>query len=284
MNPRADANLQKFFLRTADSDVHRYLKLFTFEPLEVLETLMEEHNKDPAKRIAQHKLADEVLKLVHGKEVANGAKREHGVLFKRPTGPEAQTDDGGTQSPESTDNAVPLRGTNPSAPTHSIILPKSLVYDQRMSHVLYHAGAVPSRSQGHRLLLRKGVYMGARPAASGTMGDHVEWSPAADWQEKETQKYIIGDDTLIFRVGKWKVKIVKIVSDEEFEKQGLSAPGWKDDTPPEGLSHNLRDMKTWHKKNYIKNSTLHAKTEGGDDEMPPIRHILLDSRKQKSHL
>ncbi|KAK4692532.1 hypothetical protein P7C71_g4697, partial [Lecanoromycetidae sp. Uapishka_2] len=58
------------------------------------------------------------------------------------------------------------------------------------------------------------------------MGDQVDFTPAANWAASETAKYLIGDDTLILRVGKWKVKVIKIISDQEFHKQGLTAPGW----------------------------------------------------------
>ena len=219
---------------------------------------MEEHDKDPAKRIAQRKLADEVLKLVHGLKVANEAKQEHSTLFKKSPGPEPQGDGDGNQSKDSINKAVPLHQRN-NPPTHSIVLPKSLVYNQRMSRLVYHAGLVSSRSEGHRLVMAKSVYLGARPAGTGTMGEHVDFSPAADWEGEETEKYIIGDDTLIVRVGKWKIKIIKIISDEEFEEQGLSAPGWKEDKPEHSLPNDVRNMKKWYKKDYIKKAPLHLK-------------------------
>lgn len=231
----------KFFLRTADSDVHRYLKLFTFEPLEVLENIMEEHKKVPHERIAQHKLAGEVLKIVHGVKVAEVAEQEHRGLFGKRD-----------QSTDSTEKAVPL----PPLPTHSLVLPKSLVYGQPMARVLYHAGLAPSHSEAHRMITKKGVYLGARPGATGIMGDQVDYSPAANWKGEETEKYIL-NDTLIIRLGKWKIKIIKIISDEEFEEKGLSAPGWKEDKRVEPLTDDLTRMKPWHKKNYIRDAPLH---------------------------
>lgn len=126
-----------------------------------------------------------------------------------------------------------------------------------MHRVLYHAGLVSSRSEGHRLIAKKGVYLGARPGGSGTMGEQLDYSPAADWEPAETQRYVIGGDTLIIRVGKWKVRIIKIISDEDFEKQGLSAPGWKDNKPEEPLTDDLKRMKPWHEKSYIKKAPIH---------------------------
>ena len=246
----------QFFLRTADSDVHRYLKLFTFEPLEALETIMEEHNKAPHKRVAQHKLAQEVLDLVHGQTVAKEAEQQHRGLFGRTSSPQARTDDDGNQSTDDSSKAVPSL-SKAIGPTQSLLLPKSLVYGHRISHVLYHAGLAPSRSEGHRMVTKKGVYLGARPGGSGTMGEQVDFSPAANWEGKETEKYIIGDDMLILRVGKWKVKIIKVISDEEFETKGLSVPGWKEANTEGQLKDDLSRMKPWHKKSYVKNAPIH---------------------------
>ena len=246
----------KFFLRTADSDVHRYLKLFTFEPLEALETIMEEHNKAPHKRVAQHKLAQEVLDLVHGQTVAKEAEQQHRGLFGRISPPQAQTDDDGNQSTDDSNRAIPSL-SKAFGPTQSLLLPKSLVYGQRISHVLYHAGLAPSRSEGFRMVTKKGVYLGAKPGGSGTMGNQVDFSPAANWAGKETEKYIIGDDMLILRVGKWKVKIIKVISDEEFETKGLSAPGWKEANTEAPLTDDLIRTKPWHKKSYVKHALMH---------------------------
>ena len=216
---------------------------------------MEEHDKDPAKRIAQHKLAHAVLRLVHGEKLARETEEEHRKLFNKSSVPGLQTDHNENRSAELVDRVVLNRD---HAPFNTLVLPKSLIYNQRISRVLYHAGLVSSRSEGHRMVTKKGVYLGARPAGTGTMGENVDFSPAADWDGALTEKYIIGD-TLIIRLGKWKVKIIKIISDEEFEKQGLSAPGWKDDNPEKPLTMDLVRMKPWHKKSYVAKAPMHSK-------------------------
>ncbi len=222
----------KFFLRMADADVHRYLKLFTFEPLDKLEGLMEEHHQEPSKRVAQHKLAREVLMIVHGKSIAEETEQKHRSLFERPPAPPPETPatDNGRKPPDINrhlNKTAPIVSAE-NAPSHNLTLPRSLVINQPISKVLYHAGLVASRNEGHRMVAQKGAYVGSRPGASGTMGYQVDWSPAANWAASETEKYIIGDDTLVVRLGKWKIKIIKIISDENFEQQGLTAPGWKD--------------------------------------------------------
>lgn len=275
----------------ADADVHRYLKLLTFEPLNVLENLMEEHEKEPSKRVAQHKLAREVLEIVHGGEIAKRTEQEHRSLFRRPsvglppvplwTAPpkngralgdhtrEEQMrpinkDWGMEKQLKKAAEIVNLE----SAPSVSLILPKSLVYKQPISRVLYHAGMVSSRGEGHRLIANKGVYLGARPGATGTMGNQVDFSPAANWDGSETERYILGGDTLTLRVGKWKVKIIKIINDEDFEAQGLSVPGWKEERPEKPLTHDLQRMKPWHRKGWVERTPMHHKDERIGEETP----------------
>lgn len=73
--------------------------------------------------------------------------------------------------------------------------------------------------------MKGGAYIGSRPGNSGTMGDQLDYTPIKNWDMKETRKHIIDDSLLILRVGKWKVKLIRLVSDEEFERLGLSYPG-----------------------------------------------------------
>ncbi|KAM4675748.1 tyrosine--tRNA ligase, mitochondrial [Discoglossus pictus] len=71
----------QFFVRQQDSNVERFLKLFTFLPLPEIEHIMEMHRKEPEKRGPQKRLAAEVTKLVHGKEGLESAKRCTHALF-----------------------------------------------------------------------------------------------------------------------------------------------------------------------------------------------------------
>ncbi|KAJ3829108.1 hypothetical protein F5880DRAFT_1709319 [Lentinula raphanica] len=49
----------QYFLKVQDSEVERYLKLFTFLPLSEIENVMDAHNSEPDKRTAQRRLASE---------------------------------------------------------------------------------------------------------------------------------------------------------------------------------------------------------------------------------
>ncbi|NXF56421.1 SYYM protein, partial [Oceanites oceanicus] len=73
--------LYQFFVRQQDNIVEKYLKLFTFLPLEEIDHIMEMHAKEPEKWGPQKRLAAEVTKLVHGREGLESAKRCTKALY-----------------------------------------------------------------------------------------------------------------------------------------------------------------------------------------------------------
>ena len=197
--------------------------------------MMTKHNEDASKRIAQHNLAHEVLCLIHSEKDAKEAAAQHAQLFKRkPTIQQISPSNSVADTPDSSKPPVISNSLNRhapittvyDAPSLNVTLPASLVLDQPVARVLYYAGLVASRSEGHRLCSQEGAYVGSRPSNQGTMGDELEFTPCKNWQRGDTTSHIIDGKVLILRVGKWRMKIVRIVSDEEFEAKGLTAPGW----------------------------------------------------------
>jgi tyrosyl-tRNA synthetase len=71
----------QFWINTDDRDVERYLKLFTFLPLEEISAIMAEQAREPGKRPAQRLLARDVTERVHGKAAAEEAIRTSAALF-----------------------------------------------------------------------------------------------------------------------------------------------------------------------------------------------------------
>ena len=56
----------QYFVNVADADVGRYLRMFTFLPLEEIEQLEKDVAERPHLRAAQRRLATELTTLVHG--------------------------------------------------------------------------------------------------------------------------------------------------------------------------------------------------------------------------
>ncbi|MCT7858972.1 MAG: tyrosine--tRNA ligase, partial [Lactobacillus crispatus] len=71
----------QFWINQDDRDVVKYLKYFTFLSREEIEDLAEKTEKEPWKRAAQKKLAEEVTKFVHGEAGLEEAKMITDALF-----------------------------------------------------------------------------------------------------------------------------------------------------------------------------------------------------------
>ncbi|OCF54060.1 tyrosine-tRNA ligase [Kwoniella mangroviensis CBS 10435] len=75
------AEFYQFFLRTTDEDVAKYLKLFTFLPIEEIDSMMAEHEKSKSARKPQKLLASEVTELVHGTDGLSKALLATEILY-----------------------------------------------------------------------------------------------------------------------------------------------------------------------------------------------------------
>jgi len=73
--------MYQFWLNTADADVVRFLKFYTFLPLREIDALHEATARAPEKREAQRVLAREVTRLVHGDEGLRDAETITASLF-----------------------------------------------------------------------------------------------------------------------------------------------------------------------------------------------------------
>lgn len=221
---------------------------------------MAKHKNDPSARIPHHALAYEFVSLVHGETAAKEAESQHRSIFSKnalnPNLP-SSTLPPRRENPMLTNqnNITRLIGTytssqlNPYATqtnaqtvtgTQQIVLPKSLIYNQSIARVLHAAGLVTSRSEGHRLAEGKGAYIGRRSNDQGEMSDDLSWVPAKPRDPLQTWSYVIRESDpgvpveageeglLILRVGKWKVRLVRIVSDEKYEEMEVKDPpsGW----------------------------------------------------------
>jgi tyrosyl-tRNA synthetase len=72
----------QFWINTDDRDAERYLKIFTFLPLDEIAGIMAEHARDPGRRIAQWRLGMDVTTRVHGADEAEQARETSRALFE----------------------------------------------------------------------------------------------------------------------------------------------------------------------------------------------------------
>jgi tyrosyl-tRNA synthetase len=247
--------------------------------MSVITSTMEEHNKDQSKRVAQHKLAYEFVELVHGLSNAQQAERQHRKLFGeklsvkdlRASAKESVSEIGkagySTDVNPSLNKYAPQTNIENMGPTR-ITLPASLILDQPLSKILWSAGLVSSRSEGQRLINNRGAHIGSTSDRTGRdMGDGLSFAPITSWKPYETSRFIIDGNLLILRVGKWKVKIIDIVSDEEYEKTGRTAPGWKDpDGDEAGKGESYKDAQQRRDEFYKERKEKSAEKEEKAEE------------------
>lgn len=71
----------QFWLNASDSDAARWIKIFTFRTRESIEELTRAHESDPAARMLQRALAEDLTVFVHGKEELKKAIETTEKLF-----------------------------------------------------------------------------------------------------------------------------------------------------------------------------------------------------------
>lgn len=73
--------LYQYLINFEDIMMENYLKVYTFLTKEEIENILEEHNKQPEKRLAQKTLAREVITFLHGKDEYEQAVKISEALF-----------------------------------------------------------------------------------------------------------------------------------------------------------------------------------------------------------
>lgn len=81
-NKTSSYEMYQYILNFEDIMIEEYLKKYTFLSKEEIENIMKEHNEAPHLRIAQKRLAEEVIKFIHSEEAYNKAVRITEALFK----------------------------------------------------------------------------------------------------------------------------------------------------------------------------------------------------------
>ncbi|KAI8691725.1 hypothetical protein LRP88_08988 [Fusarium phalaenopsidis] len=218
--------LYGYFVRRSDEEVERLLKLFTFMPLDSIANIMEQHRTNPQERVAQHTLAFEVVSLIHGSQKALQEAKQHEFRF-------------GGSLPSVVNEPTEETGivTSNNAPRSDIKLPRSIMKSSP-AKILFASGLATSSSDGQRLLNQQGAYIAAQPGQKrGLVPGNLSWTPMKVWFPEETSKFLIDDCMLILRKGKHNVRIVELISDEEWEASGQIYPG----QPFTGVMRRMKD-------------------------------------------
>ncbi|MCG7277969.1 tyrosine--tRNA ligase [Corynebacterium imitans] len=145
----------QYFVNTADADVIRYLRWFTFLDQEELDRLAVEVEERPFKREAQKRLAQEMTDLVHGVKAREGVELASQALFGR-----AEIRDLDEQTLASAVSATEVFEF--SDPDTSIV------------DLLVGAGLADSKGAARRSIKEGGIYVNNERVES------EEWTPSSD--------------------------------------------------------------------------------------------------------
>ena len=128
----------QFWVQVDDAMIGRYLQMFSLQPIEVINDLVERHAAAPERRIAQRALGDELTALVHGSEVLTSVQAAALVLF------------GGDPTVASADALAAVAREVSSSTTSA-----NGLADQ--AEVLVEVGLAVSKGEARRLISQGGV-------------------------------------------------------------------------------------------------------------------------------
>ncbi|MFG1172665.1 tyrosine--tRNA ligase [Erwiniaceae bacterium CAU 1747] len=141
----------QFWINTADADVYRFLKFFTFMSIEEINALEEEDKNSGKAPRAQYVLAEQVTRLVHGTEGLAAAKRITDSLFS-----------GALSDLNEQDLAQLAQDGMPTAEVEA---------GQDLQQALVNAELAPSRGQARKLIDAKSI------SINGTLQTNAEYVP-----------------------------------------------------------------------------------------------------------
>jgi tyrosyl-tRNA synthetase len=179
-NKTSPYDFYQFFYRTTDADAARFLKIFTFLPLETIAELEEQIKTAPERREAQQRLAEDVTRAVHGEAGLQVALRASEVLF------------GGSIEGLSAHDLAGIFVDVPSAE-----LPRAEVTDAPVIDVAAAAGLCPSKGAARRLVQNGGLYLNNRRVGG--------------IEATVTPQDLVDDEVAVLRSGKKNFYLVKIV-------------------------------------------------------------------------
>ncbi|HEU5303272.1 MAG TPA: tyrosine--tRNA ligase [Gemmatimonadales bacterium] len=131
----------QFWINTDDRDVERYLKLFTFLPLDEIARTMQEHARDPGQRVAQRLLARDMTTRVHGADATEQAVETSRTLFG-----------GGRGAGQGALRDVPERRVS-----------RTRLRDLSVVELLVASGLASSKADARRGIQGKGFYLNDEP-------------------------------------------------------------------------------------------------------------------------
>ena len=151
----------QFWINTADADVIRYLKYFTFLAKEEIESLEKQHGENPGARVAHKALAKAATDLIHGESATADAIKTSQAFFS------------GSVAQLSQQSISEARQELPGP----VLDPDQLPINKPLFEVVAYSGLAPSKGQARREIEAGGIYIN-------------------DKQEKDPNRFVTESDFL----------------------------------------------------------------------------------------
>lgn len=172
----------QWWLNTDDRDVERFLRMFTFLPIDQIEEATRAHAADPGARTGQTLLATEATRIVHGDSGVAAAQKATAVLF------------GDAPVSELDDEALAMAFEQ--APT--VEIPRSeLEGELGLLELMTRLGASRSNGEARRLIEQGGV--------------RINDLPVTDPTRKVGPDDLATATTLVLRVGKKRQYLARFI-------------------------------------------------------------------------
>jgi tyrosyl-tRNA synthetase len=173
----------QFWLNAEDADVDRYLKFFTFLPLDEIAAVVAEHEANPAARAGQRRLAQEVTRLVHGDDGLERAERATAVFFG--------------SSPAQDLPAAELLDVFADVPSTEIAKTRLEGEGIAVVDLLAESGVAASKGEARRLIAGGGISVNGERVATP--------------EQRVTAAHAIDGQVLLLKKGKKQNHVVRLV-------------------------------------------------------------------------
>lgn len=136
----------QFWRNVKDDDVKNLIRIFTFLPIEAIETLEKEHDAAPHLYLLQDKLAREITTLVHGAAELEAAIVASEILFK------------GTKDDLATLTDKQVEDITESLPKFTVKR-SDLIAGKPLIDVLVEGAVFPSKGEARKMIQNGGVFI-----------------------------------------------------------------------------------------------------------------------------
>ncbi|MDD5089257.1 MAG: tyrosine--tRNA ligase [bacterium] len=172
----------QYWIRSDDRDVEKYLKMFTFLPLDEIDAICRAHEQHPEKRDGQKRLAEEITRIVHGADGLAKARTATEIFF-------------GKEIVGLTDKE--LQAIFADVPSHE--LPRATLETAPLcSGLLAEADVFKSKGEAKRMIQSGGLYLNNRRITSD--------API-------TREHLATETTLVVRTGKANYHLIRFRQD-----------------------------------------------------------------------